>query len=303
MNEMKRSILTAMAVLALSSCSDWTQTESLDIEIIYPWQESPELWEQYAQSLRDYKESEHYIFYASFDNAQQKPVSEKSFLRCLPDSLDIVSLTNGESFSQSDAEDMEWLRSIGTKVLFHIDITKDGSESKESDQFDSYIDEIVASVNSNGLDGYSFTAPYRLDDERMTQMVESLAVRLSSERRSGQLIVFEGNPMAVPQSYRDMIDYFVLDTHILENIYDIKMTVNEAVSRCGLDRKKIILSASVLGNVSDESKKEHPAVNELSERAVAFGGLAIYDIQTDYYHYDSNYAMVCRAIQTLNPSK
>lgn len=306
MNEMKRGVLTFIAALAAFSCSDWTQTESLDIEVIYPWQASPKLWEQYAQSLRDYKESEHYIFYASFDNAQQKPISEKSFLRCLPDSLDIVSLTNAESFSQSDAEDMEWMRAIGTKVLFHIELKGEESELLQSDQFETYIDGIVASVSSYGLDGYSFTVPYKLYNERITQMVESLVTRLSSERKSGQLIVFEGNPMALPQSKRGIIDYFVLDNHILENIHDISLTVDEATSRCGLDRKKIILSASVLGKVSDESKKEHPAVDELTERVVGFGGLAglaIYDIQTDYYHYDSNYAMVCRAIQTLNPSK
>ncbi len=42
-------------------------------------------------------------------------------MRCLPDSLDIVALTNADNFSRYDAEDMAVMREKGTKVLWQVD--------------------------------------------------------------------------------------------------------------------------------------------------------------------------------------
>lgn len=47
-------------------------------------------------------------------------------------------------------------------------------------------------------------------------------------------------------------------------------------------------------------------MTEMTERVVTYGnlgGLAVYDIEKDYYHYDGNYVAVRTAIQTLNPSR
>lgn len=67
-------------------------------------QESPELWEEYRTSVREYKERDHSIVYARLANSPEKVVNEKHFLRSLPDSLDIVTLTNAAEFSGYDAD-------------------------------------------------------------------------------------------------------------------------------------------------------------------------------------------------------
>ena len=44
----------------------------------------------------------------------------------------------------------------------------------------------------------------------------------------------------------------------------------------------------------------------MADRVIAFGplaGLAIYNMDTDYYHTGSNYSASRAAIQILNPSK
>ncbi|MBQ8422592.1 MAG: hypothetical protein IJX11_10085, partial [Bacteroidales bacterium] len=89
---MKPTIIITTLVL-LTACSDWTRIEPLEPEVRYPWQESPELWEEYRTSVREYKERDHSIVYARLENSPEKVVTEKHVLRSLPDSLDIVTLT------------------------------------------------------------------------------------------------------------------------------------------------------------------------------------------------------------------
>jgi hypothetical protein len=60
---MKRNIkkflfpAVAVAVLSFAACSDWTETESLDINYPTLEEQNPELYKQYLKALRDYKAS------------------------------------------------------------------------------------------------------------------------------------------------------------------------------------------------------------------------------------------------------
>ena len=194
MNAMKKLILTAIAAATMVSCSDWTQTEPLEPVVRYPWQESPHLWEEYKASVREYKERDHSIIYARLENSPEKVTNEKHFLRSLPDSLDIVTLTNAAAFSQHDAEDLAWVQSFGTKVLYHI---ADFGAAEAA----------ISSVKANGLDGFSFTASYKFGDQEHTAAISAMIDRLVSAKSEGQLLVFEGNPMAIPADKRDVMDY------------------------------------------------------------------------------------------------
>ena len=293
MNAMKKLILTAIAAAAIVSCSDWTQTEPLEPVVRYPWQESPQLWEEYKASVREYKERDHSIIYARLENSPEKVTNEKHFLRSLPDSLDIVTLTNAAAFSQHDAEDLAWVQSFGTKVLYHI---ADFSAAEAA----------ISSVKANGLDGFSFTASYKFGDQEHTAAISAMIDRLVSAKSEGQLLVFEGNPLAIPADKRESIDDYVLNCVDYEKIHNINLGVYEAVEKCGLPAEKILLSAKVGAIIEDESKSKVDALSEMTERVVTYGnlgGLAVYDIEKDYYHYDGNYVALRGAIQTLNPSK
>ena len=96
---MKRNKLIGLLSLCLlaatfASCEDWNETEAVKQKVERPEDQNPELWAEYTAALRDYKQSEHFIVYARLFNSPQPGTSEKDFMRCLPDSLDIVSLTN-----------------------------------------------------------------------------------------------------------------------------------------------------------------------------------------------------------------
>ena len=76
---MKRNIkkflfpAVAVAVLSFAACSDWTETESLDINYPMLEEQNPELYKQYLKALRDYKAGEHKVVLVSMDNTTSAP--------------------------------------------------------------------------------------------------------------------------------------------------------------------------------------------------------------------------------------
>ena len=94
-----RLILPLVVLLLGASCSDWTETEAIENTVYKPWEQDPALWADYTAALRAYKQSEHYLSYARLHNSPAQAASEQDFMRCLPDSLDIVTRTNADNFS------------------------------------------------------------------------------------------------------------------------------------------------------------------------------------------------------------
>ena len=152
--DMKRNKLIGLLSLCLlaatfASCEDWNETEAVKQKVERPEDQNPELWAEYTAALRDYKQSEHFIVYARLFNSPQPGTSEKDFMRCLPDSLDIVSLTNADNFSKYDAEDMPAMREKGTKVLYQVDYA--GRSGELTDQ-NSALTSIKLSPRSRRMD-------------------------------------------------------------------------------------------------------------------------------------------------------
>ena len=44
--KLKTIINTAICSLLLVSCSDWTEMESVRIDVQHPWDQDPELWDR-----------------------------------------------------------------------------------------------------------------------------------------------------------------------------------------------------------------------------------------------------------------
>jgi len=154
---MIRFLAFCAAVATFAACNDWTEMETVDSKVEKPWEQDPALWAEYTAALRAYKQSEHFIVYARLHNSPEKASSEQDFMRCLPDSLDIVTLTNADNFSKFDAEDMSVMHEKGTKVLYQIDYAARAEEFADAAALDAYLDKVVVAVAANGMDGYSFT--------------------------------------------------------------------------------------------------------------------------------------------------
>ncbi len=105
-----RSIIAmAMSAAALISCSEWTEPESITIKVASMEEDAPEVYAQYCQKIRDYKASDHKMVYVTFDN-QQKTSDQSYNLTSLPDSVDVVELSNPEDIDGNLTCQMEKLR-------------------------------------------------------------------------------------------------------------------------------------------------------------------------------------------------
>ena len=147
---MIRFLAFCAAVATFAACNDWTEMETVDSKVEKPWEQDPALWAEYTAALRAYKQSEHFIVYARLHNSPEKASSEQDFMRCLPDSLDIVTLTNADNFSKFDAEDMDVMREKGTKVLYQVDYAARAEEFADMQALDAYLDRVVAAVAAHG---------------------------------------------------------------------------------------------------------------------------------------------------------
>lgn len=111
------SLLLVTFVLPMA-CNDWNEPEPVNLGINSAKDQNPELWARYMQVLHNYKQSKHYLAYARFENAPEQSVNEGSYLRSLPDSLDIVTLSNPDKITDYDREDIPLLQEKSTRVLY-----------------------------------------------------------------------------------------------------------------------------------------------------------------------------------------
>ena len=282
-------------------CSGWTETENIDNTVLKPWEQDPALWADYTAALRAYKASEHYLSYARLHNSPSPAASEQDFMRCLPDSLDIVTLTNADNFSAYDAEDMAAMHEKGTKVLYQVDYAARKAEFSGEAALKTYLDGVIAAVAANGLDGYSFTT-----DPLDAAATATIVATLSAARSDGQLLVFEGNPLSVAEADRAKLDFVVLDTEKAENTTEVQLQVLNATGYAGIAPEKLLLAAEIDAPLQDADRTEYAAVELMARCVVEYGplaGFAAYNIAGDYYHAEMNYQTIRTAIQTLNPSK
>lgn len=280
----KTIIIPILALLLLAGCSKWNTTEPVGTDTSHPWDRDPQLWEEYWESLRAYKQRKHSLVYVRFDNAAEKPGSEKNFMRCLPDSLDFVSLTNAENFSAYDAEDMAWMKGVGTKVLYQVDLSREIDFNKA-----------LKIAGDNGLEGFSLTGISKENSSALSAAVSKL--------RGGGLLVLEGNPLLLGSEVISQIDYFVLPSETVENAYSLSNLLQDALDY-GVPGEKIILAVSLGGSWYDSSNAERPVVPSMADNVINFGplaGLALYDIMSDYYSFDGNWLTLRKTISRLNP--
>lgn len=300
--------------LFVASCNDWTETESVPQKTQRPNEQDPELWAQYIAALREYKQSEHTLVFASFTNGVPVATSEKDCLRSLPDSLDVVSLTNADNFSELDREDLAVLKEKGTRAVYFVDYASRSAEFADLTALGSYLDKVVTRTRELGLDGLSFSGipVFGSDAEQAVQKaVASLFMeKFAAVAGSGKelLLLFEGDPQFLAPADRSKVDYFILDTKETDNATDLKLQVLRALSAGAIPCNKLLLGAMTEYEFTDEDKGAADAISALTIRIPEIGpqplaGLCIYHVNADYFGAEFIYPLTRTAIQTLNPSK
>lgn len=132
---MKRSIkiyflpVLALTAVLLGSCSDWTDSESVDISRPSLEEQNPALYAQYLAALRAYKASEHKLTFVMMENrAGLAPIAQNQRLTAYPDSVDFICMTHPENLAPEYSDQMAEVRKKGTRVVCEIDYARIESE-------------------------------------------------------------------------------------------------------------------------------------------------------------------------------
>lgn len=193
------------------------------------------------------------------------------------------------------------MREKGTRVLYQVDYASRKADFSGEAALKAYLDGVIAAVQTNGLDGYSFTT-----DPLDAAATATIVATLSAAKANGQLLVFEGDPLFVAEADRAKIDYFVLDTETTTDVTTLKLQVAHATGYAGIAPERLLLAASAGAPLYDEDGAESAAISGMAARVISLGplaGLAAYDLHNDYYDVARNYPLLSDAIQLLNPSK
>lgn len=285
-------LLTVFLLVVSAGCSDWTDMEIHDSEVKGAKEQNPAQYAAYTQNLRAYKATKHALVYARLDNAPEKSVSEKDFLRALPDSIDIVSMRNADRLSQFDREDMALVRNdYGTRVLYYIDASL-------TESLNAKIAAAADAVRAGTFDGITLASASAMDAATVKVLTDALG-------QNKCLLVFEGTPSLLPESSRSLFDYFVLDVSTAVGEYDIEAAVLFATDYGRTSAEHLLLAVLPGRTLTDYGGVTRNSIAGAAHSVLQMGplgGVAIYQISADYYDADIIYKQTRGGIQLLNPA-
>lgn len=120
----KHTLVMLMAIVfafSTSSCDDWTDTESIDLNNPTIDEQNPQLYEDYLENLRAYKAGDHNVLFVSFDNAEGSPSKQAERLTAIPDSVDYVCLNNPDNLHADLLAEMDKVRKDkSTGIVYSI---------------------------------------------------------------------------------------------------------------------------------------------------------------------------------------
>ncbi|MGM9748620.1 MAG: glycoside hydrolase family 18 [Candidatus Cryptobacteroides sp.] len=248
-----------LATAALTACSEWTNPEPVDFRYVTIQEKNPELYQAYLQSLRDYRDSEHKIVVAKFNNKTGAPSGRADHLTCLPDSVDYIIFKNATSVDDEYVKpEMAIAREQkGQKILYEIDYSAivaaykeykvaweeehqpaEGEEANPADEamtLDEYVSQSVAiqvkHLDTYGYDGInivaSFKNPVSCNEEQLEALKASQEAFLGDitsliSSHKDMLVFFEGTPhyLVCHEDIVENCDYIIIPAESATNSYE-----------------------------------------------------------------------------------
>lgn len=332
------SLLLALIALPLGACSDWTDEEGVGVE-------EPDYgpnYERYLAELRAYRNTDHKIVYAWFDNVE-KPLSQAHHLTAVPDSVDIICLMTPEVFPAYLDREMKQVRNDkGIRFVYTVGFAEVESLYNEelgagniptdgdSDPFlafaADFLDRKLALYDACGYDGISvhFTGKKTLhmtEAEKMQYLArEALFMgRMAAWRAEhpDALFIFEGKPQNLTdKSILSEARFIVIRTEGMTYEtsidYEVMLSIEE-----GVPTDRFVISAQPrsldpaddkTGFICNDENRWVPflplAADWVNKHDPRFtkAGLGIYKIQNDYYYKSQSYYNTREAIARINPS-
>lgn len=160
------AMVVGMAGSVLTSCDDWTEPESIDLDYITV--DKTPTYADYCANLRAYRASDHRKVYAWMNIPVSGPTSQAYRLTALPDSTDVIVLDNPAEIHPVTFEDMAKVRTEkGMEVIYTID-------------FDAFKADYASICELNGADRTAvegeiakLTADYEANENKDSEAVKA----------------------------------------------------------------------------------------------------------------------------------
>lgn len=287
----KTLALSSVALLTMSACSDWTETESIKMDYTTLEETNPELYKAYLKSLRDYRTSEHKVVIAKFDNKAEAPVGQAAHIANLPDSVDYVILTNPETINDATLGEMSKIRTDkGTKTLFQVDYKSLETEYKDMvaaeeekakndptytapgdslERFTAWMDvkvkAYVALISEKNFDGVSIVYNGKSPDSMVDTVKADVKARQESffkdfmawaDANKSSLLFFEGMPknLLIDEDVLAKAKYVIISAVSATNNYEFSFNVSSAINSKTPTDKLIIAVTTV--SLTDLTNKD-----------------------------------------------
>lgn len=337
-NKIELSTISLIMSFTFIACSDWTDTESIDIDSPQVEHQNPALYKKYLENLRKYKESDHKVIYTWLDNENSELATNHSLrVEILPDSIDYVVFRNAVNLSDWEKREMESVKEKkGFKFLAQIDfddILVEYNQLKEENDgsapMPTFIgmlvqqtEDIIVAINKYNYDGLIVgykgkRTIHMTEDEKAEYLKYQTAFMTIAENwaknNKDKMIVFAGNPENVLYNF-DFISckHIIIRTETLTNASAIANEVMHNIID-GVPSDRYVVTANTVSADKTDTKTGYwpnamKAITGTADWIIEdhnnfnVMGIGIYNISNDYYNSNLTFLTVRTAISTLNPS-
>lgn len=327
----KSIMWAACAVTALSACSDWTETESLNLVENGIAQQQGEAYAKYLANLRDYKAQDHKVVYGWFDNSEKTPFTRGQHLSDVPDSIDVV-IAGTPELTELEVAEVAELHQKGTQVFFSLSYDRIKKayeeavkEAGETRDFATVLSEEVNKVMAHQapFDGlvveYKGSSPVYMTTAEKAETAAHQATILSAVQswksaNGDKKLAFYGYPAHLLDLASILPDcrHIILVTDKVGDVQQYGIEAMQALISDKVPADRFVISVSTVSlDTTDKITGFLGDARATTEAAywlttpttgITKAGLAILDIQNDYYNATNTYQYVREAIQIMNPA-
>lgn len=327
--------------ILLTSCSKWTEQETVVVKDPTISSSDPELYAKYLENLKLYKQADHKIVFGWFDNSNKSAGSQGFHIDRVPDSLDYIVLTAPDRLIDREIQEMENLRTMkGTKSLMSFDY----------DALKSYYDKIVLEnptivteiakmadfktfLSDSLAHALSLADTYQYDGVIFAYQGKSTAFMSETEKiafmqqevdfwepvmkwqksHTDKIFIYQGNPQyIIDKSILEASRYIVLHNDNIQSSYALTMQLLGAKA-VGVPTDRFIVLAETTSLIASDNKTGRFSDGSRaiistalwaagSQTDTQLAGMGIVNISNDYFNPAYVYQYSKKAINILNPS-
>lgn len=328
-NKIFGALLPLLAMALLASCAD---IESIDIKRPSLEEQSPELYAKYLQNLNAYKNTEdHKVVYGWFDNSVKAPYSRAHHISDVPDSLDVVAVMYPADLAEFEIADMASVRTKGTKVVYTISFDQIQKEyadkvkaGTETGAFSAYLKAEVDKMIGYEASFDGIIAEYKGKNPVYMSAADKAEAKANQDTFFGamltwkkantnKMLTFQGYPEnLIGQSVLTECRHIILATDDVAFAEELSVVARKAMIAADVPADRFVVAVSTISMDATDTKTGYygqaralkEAAYWITEPADGYtrAGIAIYNVQNDYYNADAIYPCVKEAINIMNPA-